>query len=311
MGPSSDRANSRAIRAEGLDGRKPADVPAIALGQVRSLRWDDARAFYQRFVDVKGQELAAALAYRLAVGLFPFLIFVVGVSGFVLQFVGGDEPAKSAVARIDSVLSEQAGSFLEHQLTMLADRSPTAPIVLGAGATLWTTLLGGMSIVRLLNMIHEREDDRSRMRRVCAGFLSGGIAGLGALLAFGALLLGSMNPQGIASGLGFPDELGVLLDILRWPAAFAILAVSVALIYHIAPARGGRLPEISLGALVFAVTWTLATGAFVFYLRTVDSFAATYGTLTGMVAILIWVYLASLTFVVGAVIDAELEARNG
>jgi membrane protein len=308
---SAERVEHGALQHDGRDGRRPADVPAIALGQVRSLSMDDVRAFYRRFTDVHGTELAAALAYRLAIGLFPFVIFAVGISGAILRRVGGDEPAKTAIDRLDTVLSEEMARFLQSHLAGLAESSPTIPILFGAVATVWTATLGGISIVRLLNVIHDREDGRSRLRRLCTGLVVGAIAGFGALLAFSVLLLGSMNPRGIAGGLGFPDELGLVIDILRWPVAFVLLALSVALIYHLAPSRGGRLPEISLGALVFAVVWTVASGVFVFYLRTADTFTATYGALAGVVAILIWVYLASLAFVIGAVIDAELESRNG
>lgn len=303
--------DSSAETRDGLDGRRPSHVPAVAFRQVRALGLDDLRAFVARFSDVKGQELSAALAYRLAVGLFPFLIFAAGISGLALQAIGGDEPAKTAVDRIDTVLSEEMGGFLEDHLTGVAERSPVLPILLGTVATVWTSTLGGISIIRLLNIVHDREETRSRVRLVCTGLIVGAIAGIGALVAFGVLLLGSMNPRGIAGGLGFPEELGLVLDLVRWPVAFGVLAFSVAAIYHIAPEREGRLPEISLGALVFAVVWTVASGAFVFYLRTADSFTATYGALAGMVAILLWVYLASLAFVIGAVINAELEARNG
>lgn len=291
--------------------REVKDTPKEAAATVRALSIEDVRAFYQRFVDVQGAELAAALAYRLAAGLFPFLIFAVGISAAALQLVGGDEPATTAIDRLDTVLSGSMADALEPRLAQLAETQPVVPILGGFAATLWTATLGGLSIMRNLNVIHGQDETRSRWTRVAIALGIGAIAGLGAIAAFLVLMIGSMNPRGIAEGLGLPGNVGLFIGFLRWPLAFIILAGSVAVIYHLAPTRNGRLPEISLGALVFAVAWTIASGAFVFFLQTAGTFAATYGTLTGFVAMLIWVYFASLAFVIGAVIDAELESRNG
>ena len=58
------------------------------------------------------------------------------------------------------------------------------------------------------------------------------------------------------------------------------------------------------------VLWTVSSGLLVFYIENVGAVARTYGALTGVVALLAWVYLTSLAFVAGAVVDAELESRR-
>ena len=275
----------------------------------RRIGIDYFQAAYERFTDVHGSELAAALAYRMVAGLFPFLIFAVAISSIVVRMVGGDEPAQTVVESMDSILSDPVANFLQARLRELVGTSAYLPVLAGFGATVWTGTIGGLSIIRTLNLIHGLEEDRSLRQRIATAMAIGIIVGLCAILAFGVLLIGSLNPRGIAGSLGWAEGFGPVIGIIRWPVALGILMAAAASVYAIAPAKGVRVPSVTVGAFCFAVSWLIASGLLVAYVSRADTLAATYGTLTGIVVTVMWVYLTSLAFVAGAVLDAEYARR--
>jgi membrane protein len=167
-----------------------------------------------------------------------------------------------------------------------------------------------MSIMRTLNTVYDLEETRSFRRRVAIAMVVGFMVTVSALVAFSVLLLGAVNPKGIASGLGFDEPFGVVIGFVRWPLAFTVLCISAGAIYRFAPVGKGSLRAIGSGALVFAALWTLASGLLVAYVSNADTLTATYGTLTGLVVTLLWLYATSLAFIAGALVDAQVRGSG-
>ncbi len=273
----------------------------------RGLDRVDLKALPHRFADIQGSELAAALAYRMAAGLIPVVIFVAGVSGALLGSMGGKEPAVNAVAKLDTVLSDPGAAFVESRLRELINTSAWLPIAGGLLTSVWTGTFGGLSIIRVLNLVHDCEDARPLRRRLLMALGIGTTVVAGAILAFAVLLLGSLIPRGIAGGLGLDESFGVVVRILRWPLAFSVLWFAAGGIYALAPAKRGSVRAIATGALMFATLETAGSALLVVYVSHADTLTATYGTLTGLVVTLGWVYFTSLAFVLGALIEAQVR----
>jgi membrane protein len=268
-------------------------------------------AVIRRFRDAEGSEAVAAISYRLAVALFPFLIFMTATVAAGLQLFGGEEPAERAIDQVDAFVSEEFARDAERQLRQVADSPTFVPLMGGLVATVWTALSGGRSVIRHLNAIHGLREHRSRLRLAVAALAVSLGSSLAAVMAVLVLLVGTVDPGRAAAGLGMDESLGFLVEMLCWPVGLALLTLAASVAYGIAPAREGDAFAITLGALLFGVLWTVSSGLLVLYIENVGAFARTYGALTGVVALLAWVYLTSLAFVTGAVVDAELESRRG
>ncbi len=268
-------------------------------------------AIRQRFDEAQGWEIAAALAYRLAAALLPFLIFVTAATATTLELVGGEEPARSAVGRIDTILTDDLTTSLEQHLQRLLASTSLVPLLAGFSAALWTGATAGRSVVKHLNAIHDLEEHRSALHVYATGLAVSLLSSTAAVLAVLVLLLGSLSFEPAAEKLNISSHFGILVDVVRWPIAFALLSGAAALGYGIAPARTSRrVFAISSGAMVFGLFWTIASGLLVFYAVNSGTLEATYGALTSVVVVLAWLYVTSAAFTLGAVVDAELEARR-
>jgi membrane protein len=100
-----------------------------------------------------------------------------------------------------------------------------------------------------------------------------------------------------------------LLLVLRWPVLGGA-AIAVALIlYRWGPRR--RPPHwhwLWPGAVAAPVLWVLASSALTFALREFPAFGAAYGSLASAVALLLWLYVTALIFLLGGALNAELES---
>ena len=68
-----------------------------------------------------------------------------------------------------------------------------------------------------------------------------------------------------------------------------------------------RFRWISVGAGLAIVVWILASAAFGLYVANFGSYNKTYGSLAGVIILLLWLWLTNLALLFGAEVDAELE----
>jgi membrane protein len=86
-----------------------------------------------------------------------------------------------------------------------------------------------------------------------------------------------------------------------------LVVFGVDLVYHFAPNRRGRWVWITPGSLLATGLWILSSFAFKFYVTNLANFNATYGTIGGVVVLLLWFYVSGLAILVGAELNGVIE----
>jgi membrane protein len=61
------------------------------------------------------------------------------------------------------------------------------------------------------------------------------------------------------------------------------------------------------GALFALVVWIVASAAFAFYVANFSSYDKTYGTLGGVVCVLVWLWITNIALLLGMELNAERE----
>lgn len=173
--------------------------------------------------------------------------------------------------------------------------------LLGALAS-GTTAMGQLQ--RSLNRIYGLEHDRPTMEKYGRALVLALSAGVLMTGAFAAIAFG----DAIGASIG-DNVLSPIWGISRVPLALGALAGAVALLLRVCPWR--RQPSwswLAPGAVVAVASWALVTLALKAVLRLSTSFGDAYGSLAGVVALLLWALLSSVAVLYGAAIAAELEA---
>ena len=84
-----------------------------------------------------------------------------------------------------------------------------------------------------------------------------------------------------------------------------------AVVYRVAPDRDApRFRWVSVGSLVATLLWVAGSVVFSVYVDNFGSYNQTYGTLAGVVVLLLWMYLTSYIVLLGAEINAESEYQT-
>jgi membrane protein len=88
---------------------------------------------------------------------------------------------------------------------------------------------------------------------------------------------------------------------------FILVATGIGLIYYFAPDAEQDFVWITPGSLLATTLWLLGSLGFRFYVVNFGAYNETYGTIGGVMVLMLWLYLSGLVILVGAEMNAEIE----
>ncbi|MBS0243370.1 MAG: YihY/virulence factor BrkB family protein, partial [Proteobacteria bacterium] len=97
----------------------------------------------------------------------------------------------------------------------------------------------------------------------------------------------------------------------RWIVLLVMIVVGIGVLYRLGPDRttAPRWRWVSPGGITAAVLWLVASGLFSWYVANFGTFNKTYGSLGAVIGFMIWMWLSTIIVLLGAELDAVLEAR--
>lgn len=250
--------------------------------------------------------IAAGLSYYALLAVFPAAIAAVSIYGQVA------DPAmlETQITELTNALPKETADFVGAQLTDIVESSSGSLSFIGIItiiAALWSASAGTKAIISGINYAYGVPETRTFLAlRMSALVITFGIIifGLAAAAIVGFL------PQ-IVDAFGLADAAATGLNIARWPFVFAVVVLGLGALYKLAPNRPWRMSRwISVGAIVATVIWVLSTLGLSAYVNNFGSFGATYGTLAGLIVLMLWFFVSGLIVLVGAEVNSELEHRR-
>ena len=282
---------------------------AEAPGEGASVLRVVARAARQYWVQ-QLYDRAAALTYYAMMSLFPAVL--AGVS--LLGLVGGEGLVTDASDYVldhgaDQATADAVEATLEHIINASSGALGVAFVISVALAINGASSSFGAA-GRALNVIYAVEEDRGFVRRKLGDVGMTLVVLALIVVVLLAVFLGGGIVEDIAGGIGLGDTAATVWRIVRWPLAIAAAVLAYALVYAFAPAiRPPRWRWISPGAAFGVALWLLTSAGFAVYIQNFSNYGAAYGTAGAVIVLLLWVYLSANAFLLGALLDAELELR--
>ncbi|WP_010212466.1 YihY/virulence factor BrkB family protein [Pseudomonas syringae group genomosp. 3] len=254
------------------------------------------------FLDDEMSTYASALAYQMLFSLFPFLLFLIALIGFLHL------PDFFSWLRLQSelVLPPQALEQVNPVIDQL-QQSKGGLLSIGIVIALWTASAGVRLMMSAMNAAYDVVEGRPIWKRFPLSILyTVGIAGM--LLAAAAfMVLGPQVMNWIAAQIGMEDFIVTLWTILRWPAIILLLMVAVALIYYVMPDVKQEFRFITPGSVLAVVVWIFASLAFGFYVKTFADYNAMYGSIGAIIVLLLYFYISAAVLLLGAEMNAVIE----
>lgn len=252
--------------------------------------------------DVLG--LAAQLSYFFLLSLFPFLLFVVTLVGYLpLNEI-------SVVDFISDYMPTEIASFINTNVSQLLSQQNGGLLSISIVGTLWSASNGLNAITKALNKAYRVEDTRffliSRLIAVAMTIAMVLVIIISLLLP----IFGEMIGIYLFSFVGLSDEFVPIWNSLRWVVSSAAIFLVLLALYIFIPNVKVRLREVLWGALFATIGWQLISLAFSYYVNTLGNYSATYGSLGTVIILMIWFYISGIIIITGGVINAVNKKDN-
>jgi membrane protein len=250
---------------------------------------------------------AAALTYYGLLSLFPALIALVAVLGLFGDPAATTTNITEIVTKIGP--SSAADTFSGPIKSITSNRSGAGvALIAGLVLALWSASGYVGAFMRASNVIYETPEGRPIWKlRPLQMLLTLAMVILMALVALGLVLTGPIV-DAVAAPLGIGNTATTIWDIAKWPVLAAVFMLMIGLLYYASPnvkLRGFKW--VTPGSFVALVVWVVASAAFAFYVANFGSYNKTYGTLGGLVALLVWFWITNLAILFGHQLNAERE----
>lgn len=245
---------------------------------------------------------ASALAYQMLFSLFPFLLFLIALIGFLHL------PDFFSWLRLQSelVLPPQALEQVNPVIDQL-QQSKGGLLSVGIVIALWTASAGVRLMMSAMNAAYDVVEGRPAWKRFPLSIIyTVGIAGM--LLAAAALMVTGPQVMGwLAGQIGMEEFIVTLWTVLRWPSIIILLMVSVALIYYVMPDVKQEFRFITPGSVLAVLVWIIASLGFGYYVRTFADYNAMYGSIGAIIVLLLYFYISAAVLLLGAEMNAVIE----
>jgi membrane protein len=257
---------------------------------------------YREFFDDNCLGLAAQLAFYFFLALFPALLFLVSLIGFL--------EVKNAFAALLSGLGAIApGQVLEivrAEFEELSNKGHGGLLTLGFLGALWSSSAAMVAIIDTLNHAYDIEERRAWWKtRLLAIALTVTLA-VFIVISVGLILAGPWLAVRLDARFGFGGLPGLIWTFLQWPVIFLLVVFAIDLIYYFAPNVDTEWAWVTPGSLIATLLWIACSLGFKVYVTNFGSYNATYGAIGGVIVLLLWFYLSGISILIGAEINAEI-----
>ncbi len=250
--------------------------------------------------------IAAGVAFYGFLALFPAIAAIMAISGLFIE----PSQVTAQIESLSAILPQDVISIVTTQASAVAGSDEGGlglTALLGLAVALYSASKGMASLMDGINVAYDEEETRGfiRLKLVTLGLTMFLVLGL--LLSLGATM-------GIPAALSF-IELGGILEPIVLAGSFVLVALltifGLAVLYRYGPSRDA--PEwswASVGAVVGCALWLIGSVAFAYYVQTFGSYNETFGSLAGVVIMLTWMWLSAFIILLGAELNAEMEAQT-
>jgi len=247
---------------------------------------------------------AAQLSYYILLALFPALIVLTAAMG--LFEVENYMPQLMNYLR--NVLPEDALSMVERFLKQVAEGSGANILSFGGLGALWASSSGVTAIMEALNVVYDvKEDSRPFWRvRLTAILLTLGLAGF-VILALTLVLYGPSIGAWIADFVGLGPLFVLAWNVLQWPVVAALMLFVIGVVYYVCPDIEQDWRWVSPGSLFAVTMWVIVSLGFKAYVDNFGDYNKVYGSIAGVVVLMLWLYWSGLVLLMGGEINAEIE----
>jgi membrane protein len=247
--------------------------------------------------------LAAQQAYYFLFALFPALLAMISIASYfpVEGLVDGVVEMLGGVAPPDVI------RIINEQVVEIASSSAGGILTFAFLFTLWSSSGAMMSMISTLNAAYDVIESRPWWKtRMLAILLTMAMA-IFVLASMTLIIAGPTMAERLATQVGLGDAFEWTWKIAQWPLVAVLVATGIALVYYYAPDVVQDWVWITPGSVIATCLWILVSLGLKMYLSFAGDYNETYGTIGGVMVLMLWFYLSGVAILMGAELNSEIE----
>ncbi|MDL4841826.1 YihY/virulence factor BrkB family protein [Aquibacillus rhizosphaerae] len=265
---------------------------------------DFLKHLFKRTMDDDVFGLAAQLAYFFLLSLFPFMIFLFTLIGYLpIEEI-------NVIEFIQTYAPQEIVQLINENVTQITNERNGGLLSIGIIGTLWSASNGINAIMRSFNKAYNVEEDRSFIvSRLIAIVLTVAML-IVIIIAFLLPIFGKMIGVYLFSFIGLSEGFMSVWDTLRWVISSVVFFIVLLALYILAPNKKVHIKDVAIGAIFATICWQLVSLAFSQYVNTIGNYSATYGSLGGVIILMIWFFISGIIIITGGEINALMKLRR-
>ncbi|RUL51597.1 YihY/virulence factor BrkB family protein [Lysinibacillus antri] len=257
-----------------------------------------------RDVDISG--MGAQLAYFFLLSFFPLLIFIVTLVPYL------DLKEEHVFDFIQTIMPAEVFMLTQGTLTeILTTHNGGGLLGIGIVGTIWSASRGVNALIKTLNHTYDTEEKSGIINRGWSLVFTIALVVV-ILLALLVPIFGQRYGYELFSYLGVEETFSQVWKYISWVLPPTLIFIVLALMYWIIPNTDPRLHLISVipGALFSTVSWVILIYAFSYYVNNFGNFTSTYGSIAGVIILMLWLYFTGMILIFGGLLNASLQKRK-
>lgn len=261
-------------------------------------------AFFQRLQDADITGFGAQLAYFFLLSLFPLLIFLMTLLPF-LNF-----PSDLIYTILEDLLPQEVYTLIEGTIIEVLGNRNSGLLSIGVIGTIWSASNGVNALVKSLNRSYGKEETRPF---IVARFMSVVFTLMLIVLIVVALVLPVFGQQiGLLlfSTFGLASDFLIVWNKFRTILPPILIFSVLTLMYWIMPNIKLYLRSVLIGSLFATIAWLSVSYGFSYYINHFANYSATYGSIGGIIILMLWLYVTGIILIVGGQLNAIMQQRK-
>lgn len=260
--------------------------------------WSYIRDFLRRCKEDNVSATGAQLAYYLVLAFFPFLIFLLTL--MPLTPLADQDILASLLQVMPESAADIVGPVVEDVLNNRSGTLLSTALIL----TLWSASSGMNNLLSAMDIAFDVDNKRNFIVKRLISLLFTLVLVLMIFITlasqvFGEVIVSYLSSTALSSGV-----VEGTWSLVRNLIPFVVMVLGFSLLYRYGPGFPKEeilsFKEALIGGVVAAAGWTLISQGFAFYVSNFANYSNTYGSIGGLIILLIWLYISSLVIMLGA-----------
>lgn len=254
-------------------------------------------------VDMSG--MGAQLAYFFLLSFFPMLIFMVTLLPYLNLEQG------QVFDFLSDIMPDEVYSLIEGTLTQVLSNQNGGLLSIGVIGTIWSASKGVDALMKALNRAYDVDGKAGFLNRLWSLIFTISLVAV-ILIALVLPVFGQQIGNIIFGYFGVAESFETIWTFIRWITPPTLILLVLTAMYWIVPNTDPRLTIISVfpGAVFATLGWLVLTYGFSFYINNFGNYSGTYGSIGGVIILMLWLYFTGMILIFGGLLNASSQKRQ-